>query len=150
LALPLILATECSSSAQGDTPATAASGGIGKDDNGAWDMALTVSVREKFGDPSGHWSVVLHAHPAGPANPVPTPQQLLYGNPGFLRATFAQVIAVRIDQGGTVFRVVSRVRSATRLEMPIPSAASSRDPARPANSRTAALTWPSSREVRRW
>jgi hypothetical protein len=43
-----------------------------QDDSGTWDMALTVSVAEKSGRPSGHWSVVLHAHPVGPANPVPT------------------------------------------------------------------------------
>lgn len=57
--------------------------------NGAWDMALTVSVRPQPapgqpttdrpkagppqpGRPRSHWTVVLHAHPVGPADPVPT------------------------------------------------------------------------------
>jgi hypothetical protein len=43
-----------------------------QDASGAWNMALTVSVREKSGHPSGHWTVVLHAHPVGAVNPVPT------------------------------------------------------------------------------
>jgi len=43
-----------------------------QNDDGAWSMALTVTVRQRSGHPSGHWDVVLHAHPAGPSDPVPT------------------------------------------------------------------------------
>ena len=47
-------------------------------------------------------------------------------------------------------RIAIRARSAVCLETLMPSAASSREPARPANSRTVALTWPVSLVMRRW
>ena len=57
--------------------------------NGTWDMALTVSVRPatppgqpateqpkggppKAGRRKSHWTVILHVHPVGSADPVPT------------------------------------------------------------------------------
>ena len=46
--------------------------------------------------------------------------------------------------------IASSTRSAVCRETAMPSAASSRAPARPANSRTTALTCPFSRQVRRW
>ena len=46
--------------------------------------------------------------------------------------------------------IASKARTAVCRETAVPSAASTRAPARPANSRTTALTCPFSRRVRRW
>jgi len=62
----------------------------------------------------------------------------------------ADVILQQIQHGQIAMQECGRARSAVCRETPMPSAASSRDPARPANPRAAAPTWPVSRVVRRW